>query len=81
MDSVETIRAFFGWCAVINAGLLSLMWLALMAAGPAVRGVHARMFGLSEDDLSRAYFQYLAQYKTAIWVFNITPWLALVVLG
>lgn len=35
------------------------------------------MFGLSQDDLSRAYFQYLAQYKIAIFVLNIAPYLAL----
>jgi hypothetical protein len=35
------------------------------------------MFGLSEDALSRAHFQYLAQYKVAIFVFNLAPYLAL----
>jgi Family of unknown function (DUF6868) len=35
------------------------------------------MFGLSEADLSRAYFQYLAQYKIAIFVLNLVPYVAL----
>jgi hypothetical protein len=35
------------------------------------------MFDLAEADLSRAYFQYLAQYKILIFVFNLMPYLAL----
>jgi hypothetical protein len=35
------------------------------------------MFGLDDTDLSRAYFQYLAQYKILIFVFNLMPYLAL----
>jgi hypothetical protein len=35
------------------------------------------MFGLEDADLSRAYFQYLAQYKILVFVFNLMPYLAL----
>ena len=38
---------------------------------------HSALFGLDEKDLGRAYFQYLAQYKIAIIVLNIAPYLAL----
>jgi hypothetical protein len=48
-----------------------------MLAGGPIKRLHAKMFGLSEEDLSRAYFQYLAQYKIAIFVFNLAPYLAL----
>lgn len=77
MDSLEAIRAFLGWCTVLNMGLLIFASLTLMALGEPVKKLHGRMFGLSEEDLSRAYFQYLAQYKIAIFVFNLVPYLAL----
>jgi hypothetical protein len=35
------------------------------------------MFGLETADLSRAYFQYIAQYKIAIIVLSLTPYKAL----
>jgi len=35
------------------------------------------MFGLNEMDVARAYFQYLAQYKIAIFVLNLVPYIAL----
>jgi hypothetical protein len=52
-----------------------------MFAGSLIRQIHAKMFGLSESDLSRGYFQSLAQYKTAILIFNLAPYLALRIVG
>ena len=77
MDSLETVRAVLAWCTVLNLGLLVLASLAVTVVGGPIRKLHAKMFGLSEDDLSRAYFQYLAHYKIAIFVFNLAPYLAL----
>ncbi len=81
MSSLETLRAFFGWCTVLNMGILLI---AGIVAGPmrgVVSGIHAKMYGLGEADLSRAYFQYLAHYKTAIFVFNLVPYIALVIIA
>jgi len=77
MDSVQTIREVLGWSTVVNGGLLVFSSVLLMFAGAPIKRLHASMFGLSEDDLSRAYFQYLAQYKIAILIFNVAPYLAL----
>jgi hypothetical protein len=81
MDSVETIRVILGWCTALNIGVLVFSSLALVIAGSSIKQIHGKMFGLSEDDLSRAYFQYLAQYKIAILMFNLIPYLALRIAG
>ena len=39
--------------------------------------IHRKMFGLSEEVLSKEYFRYLANYKIAIFIFNLVPYLAL----
>ena len=49
----------------------------LAAMRPSISKIHGGMFGLEEADLSRAYFQYLAQYKIMVFVFNLMPYLAL----
>jgi hypothetical protein len=77
MNSLETLTAFFGWCAAINIILLTLASIMLAAMRGPILQIHGRMFGLSEDDLSRAYFQYLAQYKIAILVLSLVPYVAL----
>ena len=77
MSSLETLTAFFGWCTAINIGLLTIAAVFLGFMRVPISQIHAKMFGLNEADLSRAYFQYLAQYKIAIIVLNLVPYIAL----
>jgi hypothetical protein len=41
------------------------------------RRVHGSWFDLSEDFLNQAYFQFLANYKLLILLFNVVPYFAL----
>jgi len=77
MNSLEAITAFFGWTTVINFALLFVSSITVIAARESIARLHGRMFGLESADLSRAYFQYIAQYKIAITVFSLTPYIAL----
>ena len=77
MSSIDVVREFLGWCSVINVGLLAVAALALVWLRGWASKIHARMFGLSEQDISREYFRYLARYKTAVLVFNVVPYVAL----
>ena len=77
MDSLEIFRAALGWCTVLNTGMLTFAAIVLMVGSRPIKKLHEQMYGLSDADLSRAYFQYLAQYKIAIFVFNLAPYVAL----
>ncbi len=80
MNSIESIREFMGWCSIINTGVLLLTSVLIIALRDFVSNIHSRLFGLSVADVSKSYFQYLAQYKIAILVFNIVPYFVLVVM-
>ena len=73
----DTLASFFGWCTIINAAGLLLAALALLGMRGPITRIHAKMTGLSEADLARAYFQFLSHYKIAILVFNLVPYFAL----
>ncbi len=75
--STESLTQFFGWCTVINLAMLLLATLVLVPMRASISGIHAKMFGLQEAEMSRAYVQYLSQYKVAIFIFNLVPYLAL----
>ena len=75
--STNEIANFFGWCTIFNAGLLTLTTLVLIFGRKWIAAKHARWFGLSAEDLSMAYFRYLATYKLMIIVFNLVPYIAL----
>jgi hypothetical protein len=75
--STETLTAFLGWCTLINFGLLIIAALAIIVMRGSISGIHASMFKIEQDVLSSAYFQYLANYKILIIVFNLVPYLSL----
>lgn len=81
MDSMELITKLLGWSCTINLGLLVLASIALTSMrGPMAR-MHASMFGMSEEEVARQYFQYLGNYKALILVFNLAPYIALRIIG
>ncbi len=81
MMNIETLTTFFGWVTLVNVGILLFTTLALMLMHGWVERVHGRLFGLSGQELNRAYFQYLAQFKIVTIVFCLGPYLALVVMA
>ncbi len=79
--TMEEITALLGWTSVINIAVLFLSALIVIAMRGAIATIHSQLFGLDEKDLGRAYFQYLAQYKIAIIVLSIAPYIALKIMG
>ncbi len=77
MLELTTLTAFFGWCTVINSAILLITSIAVIAMQATIARTHGKLFKLPEEALSRAYFQYLANYKIAIIVLNLAPYIAL----
>ena len=81
MMTTEVLTAVLGWAAVINLAILVFSSLTVIVMRGPITRIHSRMFGLDEKDLGRAYFQYLGEYKIAVIVLNIEPYLALRIVG
>lgn len=77
MQDIETLTGFFGWCSVINIVIFCMATLMLTLMRDFVSGIHSKMTGLSQSELSVVYFQYLANYKIAILMLNLVPYIAL----
>ncbi len=77
MTSLQTVTAFFGWTTLINFVLLAVSTIAVVALRGFISRLHAKLFGLDPEDVSRDYVRYIAQYKIAIIVFSLTPYVAL----
>ena len=79
--TITELTEFLGWILVINIAVLLVASFMLIAMRGMIVQIHGKMLGLSENDLLRAYTQYLAQYKIAVFVFNLAPYLALKLMG
>jgi len=77
MFTIETFTIFLGWSTIINLGILAIASISVMLMRGSMASIHGKMFGLDTKDLSRAYFQYIAQYKIVVFVFNLVPYIAL----
>jgi hypothetical protein len=76
MNIVEFAN-LLGWCTLLNFALLSFSSIALLIAHKPISKLHARLFKLEQSEISIAYFNYLANYKILILMFNLVPYLAL----
>ncbi len=79
--TTETLTELLGWSTVINIALLLFTTIMVIAIRGTISKIHSSLFGLDEKDLGRAYFQYIAQYKIAIIVLNIAPYIALKIMA
>jgi len=77
MVSIDIVREFLGWCTIINIGILLVATIFLVLTRKSISKIHAKLFELSQADLSLSYFQFLGQYKLAIYVLNLVPYIAL----
>ena len=79
MSSIETLATFFGWCTVINTVIL----LGLLVRGIVVRKLKLGelVFGVSEEVVKTAYVNVFVQYRSAILIFNLTPYIALKIMS
>ena len=77
MNTIETLTTFLGWCTAINFGVLIVTAIVLVFMRGCVSKIHGKLFKLNDEALSRAYFQYLGQYKIAIIVLNFVPYISL----
>ncbi len=79
--SIETIREFLGWCTVINVGLFFVVLVKILLLRDWASRVHAKMFRVDEATMRQAYFQFLVNYKIAVIVFNLVPYIALSIMA
>lgn len=75
--SVEQLTAFFGWCTVINIGLLLFSTLMISLVRDFAINMHSKIFNLDPETLPAMYFDYLGRLKLLMIVFNLVPYLAL----
>ena len=81
MMTVETLTEFLGWVSVINIAVLFISGILVILMRDLISKIHSKIFGLDQQDLGRAYFQYLAQYKIAMIVLSIAPYIALKIMA
>ena len=69
------------WCTIINGALL-LFWIAISSAAPElVYRTQVRWFPIPRDAFNLILYSFLGLFKIVYLVFNVTPYVALLIVG
>ena len=75
--NLETLTAFFGWCTVINFGLLLWWFLFIALAHDFTYRLHSKWLKLSVERFDTIHYAGMAYFKLTVFIFNLAPYLAL----
>jgi len=79
--SIEMLRNLLGVCGLINIGVL-MMWFVMMAfAHDWIYKMHTKWFKMSVESFDAMHYGGMGLFKLLIFVFNIVPWLALLIVA
>ena len=78
---IQTLTKFFMWCTIINLGLLILTSIACIFLADFSYRMNNRFFSISRETFNIAVFSFIALFKIVVIVFNIAPYIALLIIG
>jgi len=79
--NIQKLTAFFMWCTIINLCLLVLALMISIIGLDLVTSFHADLFQISREAVNVVYYSFLGLYKIFWLVFNVVPYIALLIIG
>ena len=78
---LHVLTTFFMWCTIINAGLL-ILWIAFCLFAPdLVYRTQSKWFPTPRETFNVVMYSFLGLFKTFFLVFNLVPYVALLIVG
>jgi len=78
---IQALTRFFMWCTIINGGLLAL-WSAMCIFAPDfVYRTQSKWFPISRETFNVIIYSFLGLFKIVFLVFNLVPYVALLIVG
>jgi len=79
--TIDILRNFFLWCWIINMGLLLWWYLFFTLAHDWMYRLHGKWFKLTKESFDAIHYGGMAFFKICIFVFNLVPFLVLLIVG
>jgi len=78
---IQTLTRFFMWCTIINGAMLVLWAIMCMSAADFVYRTHSKWFSIRRETFNVAIYSFLGLFKIVFLVFNVVPYVALLIVG
>lgn len=69
------------WCTIINGVMLVLSSTMCILARDFVYRIHSKWFSIPKETFNVAVYSFIGLYKILILVFNVVPYVALLIVG
>lgn len=79
--TVQMLRSAFLWCFIINTALLLWWFLFITFAHDWVYRMHSRWYSLSVERFDAIHYAGMMIFKTAIFILNFVPFIALCIVA
>lgn len=78
---IQLLTSFFMWCSIINVGILIFWSLILMFASDFVYKMQNMFLPIARESYNKLIFSFLGLFKLLFIVFNLVPYLVLLILS
>jgi hypothetical protein len=75
--NIDYLYDLFAWMTGINIVFLVISFVLITLKRKTICSLHGKIFGIKEEKVTLSIYNMLGIYKILIFVFNITPLLAL----
>jgi hypothetical protein len=79
--NIQTLTTFFMWCTIINGALLVLWVVMCILAPDLVYRTQHKWFPIPRETFNVVIYSFLGFFKIVFLVFNVIPYVALLILS
>ena len=77
---MQIITQFFMWCSIINFSMMMFTFLIILYAGDWAYSLHSKWFPMPRETFNTILFSFLGLFKLLFFMFNLVPYLALLII-
>jgi len=77
----ETFDTILAWSLLINLGILIFWFVMFIIFHDSLYALHSRWFKISLERFDSIHYAAMAFYKVCIFIFNLSPYLAIRIMG
>ena len=78
---IQTLTSFFMWCSIINIGFLIFLALVYMLMPNLAYQLQSKFIPISRETFDIVFYSFIGFFKVVVLVFNVVPWIALIIIG
>ena len=78
---IQTLTTVFMWCTIINGALFVYWTIMLILAPDFAYRMQSKWFPISRETFNVVIYSFLGLFKIVFLVFNVVPYVALLIVG